>query len=354
MMLWNQKIGPNGKPLSPSSRIHQKIQRVVTAIIACSPFLWVFSSYSNRSIALTSSLRDPNRGKGGHPIVECSILKQFQICSHRLLEPPDNTVAGSMAAMTAFWNRGIRCFDIDSVTTKDSQLIAAHPEILGPKISPNSKSFDPASFTLEDMRSLGADEEGFPVLITVLEHYASLINSDETTKIPYFSENSQYVRGSLFHLDLKGPNLTPKHLDHIQDKLLELGIQNNVAICAGVLKDGDVGPGFDMLKHLGRNASRGSMCLVLRDREERDRNVAMVHDVVNNNEAIRSYASSYKFEKEFFSQLRGMPIITWTIDNEETLTYSIESGAAGVVTNHPMKLQKMLQDWIKGNQCVGG
>jgi glycerophosphoryl diester phosphodiesterase len=259
-----------------------------------------------------------------------------------------------MAAMTAFWNRGIRCFDIDAVTTKDGRLIAAHPEILGPKISPNSNSFDPASFALEEMRSLGADEEGHPVLNTVLEHYASLVNSNATTKIPYFSENSDYVQGSLFHLDLKGPNLTPKHLDVVQDKLLELGIQNNVAICAGALKDGEVGPGYDMIKHLGQISSRGSMCLVLRDRKERDQNVAMVHDIVKNNKAIRSYATSYKFEREFFSKLRGMPIITWTIDNEETLAYSIESGAAGVVSNHPMKLQKMLHDWIKNGQCVGG
>lgn len=349
-----QKIGPNGKPLSSPSKNYRKIQRLVQAIIACSPILLVVASYPNSSIRLNSSLRGPDGGKGSHPNVKCSILKQFQICSHRLLEPPDNAMPGSLKAMTAFWNGGIRCFDIDAVTTKDKQLIAAHAAILGPKISPNSDSFDPASFTLEEMRRLGADEEGHPILNVVLEHYASLVNSDATTRIPYFSENSEYVQGSLFHLDLKGPNLTSKHLNDVQGKLLELGIQSNVAICAGVLKDGEVGPGFDILKHLGQNPSRANMCLVLRDREERDRNVAMVRDIVKKNKSIRSYASSYKFESEFFSKLRGMPIITWTIDNEETLTYSIESGAAGVVTNHPMNLQKMVQHWIKDGQCVEG
>ena len=256
--------------------------------------------------------------------------------------------------MTAFWNRGIRCFDIDSVTTKDGQLIAAHPMVLGPRISPNSKNFDPSAYSLEDMRRLGADEEGYPILDTILDHYASLVNSDETTRIPYFSESSEYVQGSLFHLDLKGPNLTAKHMNDVQDKLLELGIQNNVAVCAGVLRDGDVGPGFDILKHLGQSPSKSSVCLVLRDIDENDQNVDRLYGIIQKNKAIRSIASSYKFEKDFFSKIRGMPIITWTIDKEETLTYSIECGAAGVVTNHPMKLHDMLQGWIKNGQCTKG
>lgn len=204
------------------------------------------------------------------------------------------------------------------------------------------------------MHRLGADEEGHPLLNTVLEHYATLINTDATTKKPYFAESSEYIQGSLFQLDLKGPSLTSKDVNDIRVKLLELGIQNNVAVCAGALKDGEVGPGFDMLKYLGESPSTGTMSLVLRDREENDRNVDMVHDIVQKNKAIRSYASSYKFDKEFFSKIRGLPIITWTIDDEQTLIYSIESGAAGVVSNHPMQLQKTLQGWIKNDQCLAG
>ncbi|KAL3944937.1 MAG: hypothetical protein SGBAC_000971 [Bacillariaceae sp.] len=258
--------------------------------------------------------------------------------------------------MTAFWNHGIRCFDIDVVNTKDGQLIAAHPAILGPKIKPNDSKtpFDPAAFTLEEMRRMGADEEGHPLLNTVLKHYSTLINTDATTRKPYFTENSEYIQGSLFHLDLKGPNLTSKDVNDVTAKLLELEIQKNVAVCAGALKDGEVGPGYDMLKHLGQNPSTGTMSLVLRDREENDRNVDMVHDIVQKNKAIRSYASSYKFDKEFFLKIRGLPIITWTIDDEKTLIYSIESGAAGVVSNHPMQLQKTLQGWIKNDQCLAG
>lgn len=341
-MLCLEKNGPNEKPLSPG-RNQQKIKRVFQGTALFCVFLLAFSSSSPSSL----------RGAEVYPNAKCSALTQFQICSHQLLDPPDNTVAGSMAAMTAFWGKGIKCFDIDAVTTKDGQLLASHPGRLKPRISPDSKDFDSADYTLEEMRKLGADEEGYPTLYTVFEHYASLVNS-EVIKKPFFADKSKILEGPLFNVDLKGPNLTAKNLDDIFDKLIALGIRDNVAICTNPLKDGEIGPGVDMLKHLGPNPSRGNVALVLRDREENDRNVAKVEESVQNYPAIHSYVASYKFEKGYFPRLRGMPIIAWTVDTAESLSYSIEQGAAGIVSNHPMKLLNIVQVWIKNEQCTKG
>ncbi|CAJ1966605.1 unnamed protein product [Cylindrotheca closterium] len=341
-MICLQKTGPNAKPLSPNKN-HRQIQRVTSATVLFCVLLLAFSSSSRSSL------------RGAHELhlnPQCSALKQFRICSHQLLDPPENQVVGSLKAMSAFWAKGIKCFDIDAVTTKDGQLLASHPVRLIPRISPNnSQNFDSAAYTLEEMRKLGADKEGYPLLYTVFEHYASLVNN-EATKKPFYAKGSNYLEGPLFNVDLKGPNLTAKHMDDILDKLVDLGIRDNVAICANPLKEGEIGPGVDMLKHVGPNPSRGNVGLVLRDREDNDRNIAKVKGTVQSNPSIRSYVASYKFEKDYFSKIRGMPIIAWTIDTAETLSYAIENGAAGIVTNHPIRLLNILQGWIEKDQCT--
>jgi len=233
-------------------------------------------------------------------------------------------------------------------------LLASHPSRVSPRIvGPKAKDFNSADYTLGEMRALGADTEGYPLLSAVLEHYASLVNS-EAAKKPFYAKHSNFLHGPLFNVDLKGPNLTTNHLDDILDRLKALGIQDNVAICANELKEGEIGPGVDMFKHIAPNSFKGNVGLVLRDREGNDRSVDYVQGVVQNNKAIRSYVASYKFPKGFFAKIRGMPIIAWTVDTAEGLSYSIDEGAAGIVTNHPMKLLSILHEWIKNNQCTKG
>ena len=335
-----RKTGPNQKPLS-SGKNRLKIKRVIQATFLFCVLLLVFSSSSQSSL----------RGANVHLNAKCSALKQFQICSHQLLDPPNNQVAGSLKAMSAFWAQGIKCFDIDAVTTKDGQLLASHPRRLVPKIKVNPDTFDSAAYTLQEMRKMGADEEGYPTLDTVFEHYASLVNSDANKK-PFYADKSDFLQGPLFNVDLKGPNLTAKHMDDILDKLIALGIRDNVAICANPLKEGQIGPGIDMLKHVGPNPSRGNVGLVLRDLETDDQNVAKVKETVRSNPAIHSYVASYKFDKGYFPRLKGMPVISWTVDDEETLSYSITQGAAGTVSNNPMKLLNILKGWINNDQFI--
>jgi glycerophosphoryl diester phosphodiesterase len=341
-MFWSRKSGPNAKPALHASN---KNRRVLGLVLLCSA---VFLRVSIKSKRLENRLRRREANK-----FKCSNLQNFEICSHQLLNPPPGGgVDGSLKAMTSFWKNGIRCFDVDAVTLKDGTLLASHPSRFAARIASDSKSVKPEDYTLNDAREAGADTDAFPLLDSLLRHYASLVN--DNAKSPLLAKKSKFngLPGPLLNLDLKGPNLTAKHLQDIQKTVNEVGIRDNVAICVTALKAGEVGPGVDMLQELGRMPSQGKLGLVLRDRETIDWDIRRIQSIVQENKAVQLYVASYKFEPEYFAKLRDMPVVVWTVDEEKALLHALKSGVvAAAVSNRPLEVLPILDKLLKEAKC---
>ena len=93
-----------------------------------------------------------------------------------------------------------------------------------------------------------------------------------------------------------------------QDLAVKLGIQDNVAICATALEEGDIRPGVvDMLCGLGKSLpSQGKLGLVIRHGVINDWDSSRIGSIVSENRDIGLYVALYKFTVDFFSQLHSM------------------------------------------------
>jgi glycerophosphoryl diester phosphodiesterase len=345
-MFWSRKSGPNAKPSLHASIKNRRVLGLV--LLGSAVFLSTLLRVSVKSKRLENRLRRRQANK-----FQCSNLQNFEICSHQLLNPPPGGgVDGSLKAMTSFWKNGIRCFDVDAVTLKDGTLLASHPSRFAARIASDSKSVKPEDYTLNEAREAGADTDAFPLLDSLLRHYASLVN--DNAQAPLLAKKSKFngLPGPLLNLDLKGPNFTAKLLQDIQKTVNEVGIRDNVALVVTSLKAGEVGPGVDMLQELGRMPSQGKLGLVLRDRETIDWDIRRIQSIVQENKAIQLYVASYKFEPEYFAKLRDMPVVVWTVDEEKALLHALKSGVAAAVSNHPLQLLPTLDKLLKEAKCL--
>jgi hypothetical protein len=357
-MYWSRKSGPNAKPALHASIKNRRVLSLVIknrrvlglVLLGSAVFLSTLLLVSVKSKRLENRLRLRNASTS-----RCSYLQNFEICSHQLLNPPPGGgVDGSLKAMTSFWKKGIRCFDVDAVTLKDGTQLASHPSRFAARIASDSKSVKPEDYTLNEAREAGADTDAFPLLDSLLRHYASLVNDNATGPL-LANKNSKFkigLPGPLLNLDLKGPNLTANHLQDIQKTVNDVGIRDNVAICVTSLKAGEVGPGVDMLQELGRMPSQGKLGLVLRDRETIDRDIRRIQSVVQENKAVQLYVASYKFEPEYFAKLRDKPVVVWTVDEEKALLHALKSGVvAAAVSNRPLEVLPILDKLLKEAKC---
>ena len=349
-MLWKRKSGPNAKPDVPFLRNkNRKHFRQILLVL----FLFLFVTLSLQSISLhTQRLEKRLAHHTGQKIrrqsnVHCSNLKRIKICSHQILNPPGSGSDGSLQAMTSLWNEGIHCFDVDAVTLKSGELLAAHPSRFAAKIQEydtKQSNVKPQDFTLEDARKAGVNEEAFPLLNTLFNHYASLLKQQQQGA-PFFSEQNQNsLEGPLLNIDLKGPHLTESHLQSIQKSVKNLGIQNNVAIVATSLEDGQLGPGVDILRYF-EQSNDIPLGLVLRDRETQDWDMNQIQSIVKQNQAIRLFVPSFKFKISWFDKLQKnmrLPVVVWTVDDKEDLIHAVKGGVSAVVSNHPLKLVNIL------------
>ena len=60
----------------------------------------------------------------------CRQAEAVRVCSHRANAHELKVDNGSMQAYQALWDQGIRCFDIDFVSTADGFMVATHPQRL--------------------------------------------------------------------------------------------------------------------------------------------------------------------------------------------------------------------------------
>ena len=321
MMLWKRKSGPNAKPgvsfLRNKNRKH--FRQFLLGL-----FLFLFVFLSVQSISLhTQRLEKRLAQHSGQKIrrqsnVNCSNLKRIKICSHQILNAPGSVSDGSLQAMTSLWNEGIHCFDVDAVTLKSGELLATHPSRFAARIQEydtKQSNIKPQDFTLEDARKAGVSEDAFPLLDTLFHHYAALVKQQGSS---FFSEQKQNsLQGPLLNIDLKGPHLTESHLQSIQKSVKNLGIQNNVAIVATSLEDGQLGPGVDILQYFGQSNDI-PLGLVLRDRETQDWDMDHIQSIVKQNQAIQLFVPSFKFKISWFDKLQKNPEYFQVVNEEQT------------------------------------
>lgn len=66
---------------------------------------------------------------GGLETRRCQQIKQLQVCSHQAAGSDVGLRNGSLAAFTALWKAGIRCYDMDVTAVRDAVLVT-HPKRL--------------------------------------------------------------------------------------------------------------------------------------------------------------------------------------------------------------------------------
>ena len=293
----------------------------------------------------------------GAPLLDeemCHNSEKLQICSHQILNAPTTSIVigllgqssppdGSKQAMESLWKAGIRCFDIDIVTLKDGILLAAHPTRFAAKVGERK----PELYTLEKAREEGADEKRFPILEDTLEYFASLVKKDGEGA--FFATETQIngtiprLEGPLLTMDLKGPNLTTKHLQQIERIVEELGISGNVAICATALEGDEVGPGVDFLQTFNGDDSAEhevQFGLVLRDRVEKDNDIEGIQSILAKYRRIKLVVASYRFDLDYFESISSfaLPVAAWTVDDQEGLLHATKAGVSAVISNDPINL----------------
>jgi len=305
----------------------------------------------------------------------CTNANKIEICSHQLLNPPpivnpllrtknDNNIPepGSLEAATSFWNHGILCFDMDVVTLQDGTLLASHPSRLA-KSTNGAKAED---YTLQEIRDKGATEEAFPLLSTLLDHFATLMKKNGEIKSfsssPLKSNTGiPQLQGPLVNIDLKGPSLTREHVGDIVNQVHHLGMEKNVIICATELLNGEKGPGIDLLQMLGndgpmmeKNKKNIPLGLVLRDRVEVDNDTERIKLLIKDKypNSIQALVPSFKFNHDWFQDVVesagiSLPITAWTVDKKSELRHAIGAGVSAVVSNTPVQLQRILNDMKK-------
>ena len=348
--------------------------------------------------------------------------------SHSIIPPAD----GSIDAMTAFWyNGGVTCFDIDVVVLSDGTMLATHPRRINAAIveslrnskkdeNENENEIVLEEYTLDsirdvlgllvqnnndddtnnNLRSSGGGGRGsysdskaspFPLFDEeLLPHYAKLVRGipgafsgttsttlETTTKTSPPPSPPWALRGPLLNIDLKlGPYLTEERVLQLVDQIVNLGLENYVAVCVTpppttrTTKDEiekNNTPAFDLLDvmqrfntnynniqttrdyHQNNNNHHGGkriiipLGLVLRDLVPEDADVNRVKQLVEElyPESIKLMVASFKFPKEWYSEIRSsdsdsdsdnenkkskselrrLPMTVWTIDSKEDYRY---------------------------------
>jgi len=147
-------------------------------------------------------------------------------------------------------------------------------------------------------------------------------------------------------VDFKGPNLTENRLKQIVETIEDLHISSNVAIFATALEEGEIGPGVDILQTFEGDDNmehKVQLGLVLRDRVEKDNDEQRVQSLLTKYTAVKLFAPSNKFDLDYFERISsfGLPVMAWTVDNQEGLIHAIKAGLSAIISNDPINLNKI-------------
>lgn len=352
------KYGPNSKPAGDHSTKIRLQKYLGTMIFATLLAIGISGSrHEEKDLGLVGAVLGQS---------SCPNAEKIQICSHQILNvpamgllgfksPPD----GSVRAMELLWDAGIHCFDIDAITLRDGSLLASHPSRFAAAVGHTKVE----TFTLDQSRRDGADDAGFPLLHDILKAFSALVKRDGAEGSFYRAsrssdESQDFPRldGPWLNIDLKGPHLTTEHLRNLTEYVEgELGIGEHVSLCVTALEDNEKGPGVDILRAIGggdEQETRVPLGLTLRDLVENDGDANRVRSLVTKYPAIKVLVPSNKFDTSYFNSIAafGMPVVSWTVDEESGLIKAIKEGLSGIISNDPIDLSEKLR--ILRQQCA--
>ncbi len=290
------------------------------------------------------------------------------VCSHQILNPPPlkpsssndsqeqqtSPLDGSLDGMTALFQNGVHCFDIDVVTLSDGTLLASHPSRLKQAIQEgkgNNATTDQeiviTDYTLQSLSqsldlqkynnpkntirgstlsTIGSTSSPFPSFDEqLLPHFAELVRGipGAFSKHEASSAFPWALRGPLLNIDLKqGPHLTTEKVLELAQRIHDLQLEDYVAVCvmdngAGGAQHQDHDDDVDLLQilhehntirkeHQTTTKSIIPLTLVLRDLVPQDANVDNIRYLVETvyPQSIKALVPSFKFPLEWFQNIR--------------------------------------------------
>jgi len=160
----------------------------------------------------------------------------------------------------------------------------------------------------------------------------------EGEKIPTLMEALDFAKGKVcLSLDLKDEAVIPKMLKAIEDA----GMVDGVVICGCC--EPQARAIWDINKYLTVVLSTDSQLnqLVKRD------NTNFIREYIHRacRERFAALNVSFKFvtdELVYRAHLRGLPVWTWTVDNENDMERLIDMGVDAIYSNFPEKLLKII------------
>ncbi|KAK9809143.1 hypothetical protein WJX72_010116 [[Myrmecia] bisecta] len=274
----------------------------------------------------------------------CKQADRLRVCSHRAAAAELGLEDGSLQALRALWNYGIRCFDMDFVMTSDRLLLATHPDRLQAAMPNNNPigivKHNLHKHSLAQIRSLGAREKSFPTVHQLIEEFATLIQQDSHSNQAHYAGDLR--KAPLLFMDLKGGAFNSESIAGIARFARHLGIASHLALfvlseqhqdelAKGHAWDGPLIRGFMDLQNLANGTVVPAKPLV-------------------NAQVMSPFAllgPSIKLSREFYMQAYalGKPVFPWVVDTPKTLQWALEMQVDGAISNEPMQLGQMLERW---------
>lgn len=277
----------------------------------------------------------------------CRQTEAVRVCSHRANAHELKVENGSLQAYQALWDQGIRCFDVDFVATADGFMVATHPDRLQQTIG---SAIGDVRQTLKDntiiiIRSLGADDDRFPITDVLFEHFGKLIK--ETEPKPWLDSKTQpnYRSAPTIFMELKGDGFAKDNIWNAFQHAEKHGVTDNVALYT--LNS----PQDYLLKHEG--VWRGPKIRGYWDYTVGEDGSRRPNNPDPREEDIGVYAMigpSVKLGKGFYKAARSLekPIHSWVVDTPEELFFALEMGVDSIISNVPLSMNALLGRWRQG------
>lgn len=336
---------------SPSKKIWLRNVLIIGLIVLGGTFVWRKSMEERVVEAIDELTRSVPYGKEVSytqlSTLGCRQTEAIRVCSHQANAHELKVDNGSLQAYQALWDQGIRCFDVDFITTVDGFMVASHPQRLQATVG---SAIGDVRKTLKDntiimMRSLGADDDRFPITDVLFEHFGKLIK--ETEPKPWLDSKTQpnYRSAPTIFMDLKGDGFAKDNIWNAMQHAEKHGVTDNVALYT-LTSQQDY-----MLKHEG--VWRGPKIRGYYDAGVATENVTAGTPADPREEDLGVYGMlgpSIKLDSEFFEAARslGKPIHSWVVDSPEELFYALEQGVDSIISNVPLRLNALLGRWRQG------
>lgn len=263
----------------------------------------------------------------------CENADALQICAHRGAAPEAGLMYPNLDTIQALWQFQVRCYDIDSLQTKDDALLVAHPSVLQAELGENASIVRSgiADATLAELRKIGVREDVVPLLSSVLEEFADLSQ--------YYKEPTAVI--PMMMIELKGLSLNEVALRKIVSMGKKLEIVQHIALYfpRANLSLAQFTRSLDSEVHIG---------LIVPDivldtsNEHVNSSQQMTQDEKSVFDVI---APSIKVDTNIFDEAKrnNMVIATWNLDSKDSMWKSIASGANFGTSNTPFKFRRFLK-----------